>query len=109
MRICDVCEAPVDREPIRLGWGGAFYEADLCEKHGGQLAELVESFIPKARRLGADTSPRPEALPAPATRRAKVDTKDVRDWAKRQGIEVNDKGRVPEALIVQFLAAGQSS
>jgi hypothetical protein len=92
---------------VRLGWAGSFYEADLCSKHGGDLVELVESFIPKARRLGADTSPRPEAREAPAPRRAKADTKDVREWAKRQGIEVNDKGRVPEALIVQFLDSAQ--
>jgi hypothetical protein len=105
MRICDVCEAPTNRDPVRLGWQSAFYEADLCEKHGGDLIDLIESFIPKARRLGADTSPRPEALSAPSPRRVKVDTKDVREWAKRNGIEVNEKGRVPEALIVQFTEA----
>jgi hypothetical protein len=29
----------------------------------------------------------------------------VRDWAKSQGIEVRDRGRVPAELIVKFKAA----
>ena len=30
---------------------------------------------------------------------------EVRDWAKSQGIEVRDRGRVPAELIVKFKAA----
>jgi hypothetical protein len=29
----------------------------------------------------------------------------VREWAKSQGIEVKDRGRVPTGLVVKFTAA----
>jgi Lsr2 len=34
-----------------------------------------------------------------------VDTTEVREWAKAQGIDVKDCGRVPAELVVKFKAA----
>lgn len=108
LRVCDVCESPTDRDLIRFGWGAAFYETDLCPKHGEELSSLIEKAIRTARRVGSE--PVAPAVAVPATRkRQRVDTAEVRAWAKSQGIEVSDKGRVPESLILQFSAANRSS
>ena len=37
--------------------------------------------------------------------RSGVDTTEVREWAKAQGIEVKDRGRVPAELVARFKAA----
>jgi hypothetical protein len=34
-----------------------------------------------------------------------LNTTEVREWAKAQGIDVKDRGRVPAELIVKFKAA----
>jgi hypothetical protein len=34
-----------------------------------------------------------------------VKTTEVREWARAQGIEVKDRGRVPAELVVKFKAA----
>ena len=34
-----------------------------------------------------------------------MDTTEVREWAKTQGIEVKDRGRVPAELVAKFKAA----
>ena len=34
-----------------------------------------------------------------------VDSTEVREWAKAQGIEVKDRGRVPAELVAKFKAA----
>ena len=34
-----------------------------------------------------------------------VNTTEIREWAKAQGIEVKDRGRVPAELVVKFKAA----
>jgi hypothetical protein len=103
LRVCDVCSQPVDDDPIRFGWGTAFYETDLCAKHGENFRGLMETTIRSARRLGAPATS--VTLKPKRERRPKVSTKEVRDWAQAKGIDVSDRGRVPEALIVQFLAA----
>jgi nucleoid-associated protein Lsr2 len=44
----------------------------------------------------------------PAARRAsasELNTTEVREWARAQGIEVKDRGRVPAELVVKFKAA----
>ena len=33
-----------------------------------------------------------------------MDSTEVREWAKAQGIEVRDRGRVPAELVVKFKA-----
>ena len=34
-----------------------------------------------------------------------MNTTEVREWAKTQGIEVKDRGRIPAELVVKFKAA----
>ena len=34
-----------------------------------------------------------------------LNTTEVREWAKAQGIEVKDRGRVPAELVVKFKSA----
>ena len=53
----------------------------------------------------------PEAVPSGQARSGRraptggVDSTEVREWAKAQGIDVKDRGRVPAELVVKFKAA----
>lgn len=110
MRVCDVCGGPAVGDPVKFGWGSSFYETDLCEEHASVLVDTVEAVIKNARRMGAGVSSAPTPpLTSTPLRAPRVDTKEVRAWAKKQGIEVSDKGRVPDSLIQQFLSATRSA
>jgi hypothetical protein len=88
---------------VRFGLDGAEYEIDLNAKHADALRKSLAKYIDAARR-SAGTARRP----ARAGRRASasgVNTTEVREWAKAQGIEVKDRGRVPAELVVRFRAA----
>ena len=69
-------------------------------------AEPVLPLVPSpsaARRVsGATRSPASGARRGPASG---LNTTEVREWAKAQGIEVKDRGRVPAGLVVKFKAA----
>jgi Lsr2 len=85
---------------VRFGLAGATYEVDLSTKNADKLAKVLEPYIAAARKTGGSTrraakSPRP-AGPSP---------QEVRTWARAEGIDVKDKGRVPAELIVRFQAA----
>lgn len=115
VRVCDVCGEPTDDgAAITFGWMSGFYETDLCVKHRQELTGLIERVIGSARRLGIDPpkSPRepqrPDVQPTPK-RRGRVDTAAVRVWAKGRGIEVNDKGRLPDSLLALYAEATRSS
>jgi Lsr2 len=80
---------------------GVAYEVDLSKKNADKLARALEPYIAAGRKVTAGPARRPAGSsrpggPAPA---------DVRAWARSEGIEVKDKGRVPAELIDKFQAA----
>jgi hypothetical protein len=88
---------------VRFGLDGSEYEIDLSAEHAQQLRDALSSYISAARRVGGGTrSPARSARKSP---KAGPDSTEVREWAKAQGIEVKDRGRVPAELVVKFQAA----
>ena len=88
---------------VRFGLDGTEYEIDLNEKHAQELRDALARYVSAARR--ASGGARPPARPgrrAPATG---LNTTEVRQWAKAQGIEVKDRGQVPAELVIRFRAA----
>lgn len=87
---------------VRFALDGADYEIDLNAKHADELRKTLARYIEAARR-GSGAARRP----ARSGRRAAsgLNTTEVREWAKAQGIEVKDRGRVPAELVVKFKAA----
>jgi hypothetical protein len=88
---------------VRFGLDGADYEIDLNAGHARALRDALARYVDAARRAGGGAR-----RPARGGRRASasgVDSTEVREWAKAQGIDVKDRGRVPAELVVKFKAA----
>jgi hypothetical protein len=85
---------------VRFGLDGTDYEIDLSTAHSAELRNALEQYIRHARRTGT-------ARRAPRSRNgnSSVDTAKVRDWAKDQGIEIKDRGRVPATVVEKYQAA----
>ena len=88
---------------VRFGLDGTEYEIDLNAKHAKQLRDALARYVGAARRVSGNAR-----RPARTGRRPQPggpNTTEVRQWAKAQGIDVKDRGRVPAELIVKFRAA----
>ena len=87
---------------VRFGLDGTEYEIDLNAGHARALRDALSRYVQAARRAGGGAR-----RPARGGRRAGggVDSTEVREWAKAQGIEVKDRGRVPAELMIIFKAA----
>ena len=88
---------------IRFGLDGTDYEIDLNTEHAQALRDALAPYIGAARRASG-----PSRRPARGGRKASangVNTTEVREWAKAQGMDVKDRGRVPAELVVKFKAA----
>ena len=89
---------------VRFGLDGAEYEIDLSAAHSKALHKTAEKYIAAGRKVGGPSRRRASGGgrrnssggPSPS---------EVREWAKAQGIEVRDRGRVPSELVVKFQAA----
>ena len=88
---------------VRFGLDGAEYEIDLNAKHAQELRDALARYVNAARRAGGSAR-----RPARGGRRGPAggpDSTEVREWAKAQGFEVKDRGRVPAELVVKFKEA----
>ena len=88
-------------DTVRFGLDGTEYEIDLSAAHSEELRQALGLYLAHARRTGGT------ARIAARTRRgsAAVDTAKVREWAKGQGIEVKDRGRVPADVLERYKTA----
>ena len=88
---------------VRFGLDGSEYEIDLNAEHAQALRDALARYVQAARRAGGSTRrPVRRGRRAPA---GGVDSTEVREWARAQGIEVKDRGRVPAELVARFKAA----
>jgi hypothetical protein len=85
---------------VRLGLDGTDYEIDLNTGHAQALRDALARYVSSARRVGSNPRRPSRKVPANA-----VNPTEIREWAKAQGIEVKDRGRVPAELMVKFQAA----
>jgi hypothetical protein len=77
-------------ETISFSLDGARYEIDLNGAHAQELRKQLGRYVKAARKVTGSPS-RPARV-----RRASADdkNKEVRDWARDRGLEVNDRGRL---------------
>jgi hypothetical protein len=88
---------------VRFGLDGAEYEIDLNQEHATELRDALARYVGAARR--ASGGARRTGRTGRRSSAAGLNTTEVREWARAQGIEVKDRGRVPAELVVKFKAA----
>ena len=87
---------------VRFGLDGTDYEIDLSTEHAQALRDALERYVTAARRAGGARRPARSGTKAPA---AGLNSTEVREWAKAQGLEIRDRGRVPAEVVTRFRAA----
>ena len=102
----DISGGPAD-ETIYFGLDGTTYEIDLSEGNARALREVLSLYVANGRRVqghrggGAGRSPR-------GRRGGGSDRPgQIRAWARENGIEVNERGRIPAELAAKYDAAHQ--
>jgi hypothetical protein len=101
VRLVDDLDGESADETIEFGIDGKSYEIDLSEKNAARLRDALAEFVGSARRAsggGRRRSAAPSAPSASPPRRSAVDREQnqaVREWARRQGMKVSDRGRIP--------------
>jgi hypothetical protein len=87
---------------VRFGLDGTDFEIDLNAGHTQALRGVLAPYVSAARRGPGIRQPSRRGRTASASGPGSA---EVRDWAKNQGIEVKDRGRIPAELVVKFKAA----
>jgi hypothetical protein len=92
-------------QTVTFGLNNKQYEIDLCAGHLEEFTNAIGRFIDAgARELGGGRRPRREsgAGAGSAGRRGGPDLNEVREWARKQGLQVSDRGRVAASIMEAF-------
>jgi hypothetical protein len=91
-------------ETVGFALDGASYEIDLSRANARKLRDALSTYVANGRRAG-------RARPSGArggrgsARADREQVQAVREWARRNGHKVSDRGRIPAAVIEAYNAA----
>lgn len=136
VNVCDVHANTGDIVPAtvhsRLQLDSDTQELDLCDVHAAELRAAISGFLgtpTRPRRRPAAKSARGRATKTTGTARRSTSTRKqaarkrtsgsrgrsaaftegVRAWAREQGMDVKERGRLPRNVIDQYTAAHSGS
>ena len=89
---------------ILFGLDGAQYEIDLSAVHAQELRTTLARYVSAGRKVtGTARRVGQNGRKAPASNIS--NNTEVRIWAKAQGLEVKERGRVSADILAQYRAA----
>ena len=91
---------------VRFALDGTEYEIDLNAKHSDELRSAIGKYVTHARKVGGSAR-RAGRAAGRAGRGAgsSLNTTEIRNWAREQGYDIKDRGRVPADLVAKYQAA----
>jgi Lsr2 len=88
---------------VLFGLDGTQYDIDLSTSHAKELRTALARYIEAGRRVtGSTRRAGQNGRQAPANG---ISNTEVRAWAKAQGLEVRERGRVPADVIARYQEA----
>ncbi|MDT0381816.1 Lsr2 family protein [Streptomyces sp. RKND-216] len=81
-------------ETVTFALDGKTYEIDLNTGNADKLRDALADFVKAGRRTGGRSSRGKGGRSSSGS----PDTAKIRAWAKENGYEVNDRGRVPATV-----------
>jgi hypothetical protein len=91
---------------VRFALDGTEYEIDLNAKHSDELRSALGKYVSHARKVGG--SARRAGRAAGRGGRgagSTLNTTEIRNWARENGYDIKDRGRVPADLVAKYQAA----
>ena len=93
-------------ETVSFALDGNNYEIDLSGKNATELRDAFAKYVGAARKVGrATSSPGGRSARRSGGTSTAMDRDQaaaIRSWAKKQGLKVSDRGRIPATIIEQY-------
>ncbi|MCW2832110.1 MAG: lsr2 [Nocardioides sp.] len=81
-------------ETVTFGLDGTTYEIDLTQRNADALREALSGYVGHARKVTGGSRRGRKSSGSSGGSTSASNTKDVREWARSQGMEVSERGRI---------------
>ncbi len=85
-------------ETVTFSLDGKSYEIDLTAKNATVLRKALQPYVDAGRPIRGSRR-------RPIRTKVSADTRTVKEWARANGYQVRDRGRVPNEILAAFEAA----
>ncbi|GAA4836653.1 histone-like nucleoid-structuring protein Lsr2 [Saccharopolyspora rosea] len=94
-------------ETVEFGLDGVSYQIDLSADNAAELREALANYVSNARRAGGRKKPGPRPGAArsgggSSTSADREQNQAIREWARKRGLKVSDRGRIPADIVEQY-------
>ena len=84
-------------ETVEFSYRGTSYKIDLTEKEAAAFDKAIAAYVDNATKVGGRRKSSPSG--------SGYNARDVRAWAKSQGIDVPERGRIPGDVLERYKSA----
>lgn len=106
VRLIDDLDGESADETVEFGLDGKVFEIDLSKGNAGRLRDALAEFVAAARKSGGSRRRSGgSGAPAAPVRRPSIDREQnqaIRDWARKRGMKVSDRGRIPADVLEAY-------
>ena len=100
-------------ETVSFALDGTTYEIDLSDDNAAELRNVFAKYVDAARKVSgrgnrSSGAGRAKATGGAAATGGRMDREQagaIRDWARKNGHEVSDRGRIPGSVVEAYEAA----
>jgi hypothetical protein len=96
-------------ETVTFALDGTTYEIDLSESNASEMRDALARYVSAARKVSSRGARASGAGRSRATggggRMDREQAGAIREWARKNGHEVSDRGRIPASVVEAFEAA----
>ncbi|GAA0510620.1 Lsr2 family protein [Saccharopolyspora subtropica] len=94
-------------ETVEFGLDGVSYQIDLSAENAAELREALANYVSNARRAGGRKKPGPRPgggarSGGGSTSADREQNQAIREWARKRGLKVSDRGRIPADIVEQY-------
>jgi hypothetical protein len=103
VQLVDDLDGSTAESTVEFGLDGVHYAIDLSSDNSAQLRDAVAAYVARAKRTGGRK--RRGGRPSDTTGASRADrkrTQAIREWAREQGMDVSDRGRIPADLVQAY-------
>src|SRR3954470_5963602 len=93
-------------ETVSFSLDGTSYEIDLAEKNAKEMRDAFSRYVSAARKVGRGTRASGGGRSrATGGRMDREQAGAIRDWARKNGHAVSDRGRIPASVVEAYESA----
>jgi hypothetical protein len=89
-------------DTVRFALNGTEYEIDLSAKHSEELRSALDKYVSHARKVGGAAR---RGTTRADRKTSAADTVAARAWARENGVDIKERGRVPAGVVARYRAA----